>query len=74
MESAMLRAKSSYHVDIMQVFCSDAIQRIEANVKTTLAATPESKELWALLPAPHQFPHLNTVAARERIAKALLMV
>jgi alkylation response protein AidB-like acyl-CoA dehydrogenase len=74
MESAMLRAKSSYHVDIMQVFCSDAIQRIEANVKTTLAATPESKELWALLPAPNQFPHLNTVAARERIAKALLMV
>ena len=74
MESAMLRAKSSYHVDIMQVFCSDAIQRIEANVKTTLSATPESKELWALLPAPHQFPHLNTVAARERIAKALLMV
>jgi alkylation response protein AidB-like acyl-CoA dehydrogenase len=74
MESAMLRAKSSYHVDIMQVFCSDAIQRIEANVKTTLAATPESKELWALLPAPHQFPNLNTVAARERIAKALLMV
>ena len=72
MESAMLRTKSSYHVDIAQVFCSDAIQRIEANVKSTLSAIPEGRELWARLPAPQQFPHLNTVAARERIAKALV--
>ena len=72
MESAMLRTKSSYHRDITQVFCSDAIQRIEANMKSTLSAIPAGSELWARLPAQHQFPHLNTVAARERIAKALV--
>ena len=72
MESAMLRTKSSYHRDITQVFCSDAIQRIEANMKSTLSAIPAGSELWSRLPAQHQFPHLNTVAARERIAKALV--
>ena len=47
-------------------------QRIEANMKSTLSAIPAGRELWSRLPAQHQFPHLNTVAARERIAKALV--
>ena len=72
MESAILRTRSSYHSDMTQVFCSDALQRIEAKVKTTLSAIPEGRELWARLPANRQSANENTVAARERIAKALI--
>ena len=72
MESAILRATTSYHADLTQVFCSDAIQRIEANVKSTFSAIRETSELWARLSEQPQLPHQNTVAARQRIAKALV--
>jgi len=72
MESAILRATTSYHRDLTQVFCCDAIQRIEANVKSTLSAIPDGNELWSRLRAQPEFPLWNTVAARQRIAKALV--
>ena len=59
MESAMVRtqkagAPSSY-VDMTQVFCADAIQRIEATLKNIISATDGRGPL----------------AARQRIAKAI---
>ncbi|HEX7330395.1 MAG TPA: acyl-CoA dehydrogenase family protein [Pyrinomonadaceae bacterium] len=55
MESAILRTRKSgaplSYVDMTQVFCAGAIQRIEATVNNTIGA--------------------GTVAARQRIAKAL---
>ena len=72
MESAILRTTTSYHADLTEVFCCDAIQRIETNVRNTLSAIPETSELWARLPEQSQLPHQNTVAARQRIAKALV--
>ena len=71
MESAILRTTTSYHADLTQVFCSDALQRIEANARNTLSAIPDTGDLWSRLPEP-QLPHQNTVAARQRIAKALV--
>ena len=59
MESAILRTRksgaASSHVDMTQVFCADAIQRIEATVKNTISAIDGG----------------GTVAARQRIAKAI---
>jgi len=59
MESAILRAQksggASSFVDMTQVFCADAIQRIEATVKNTTSAMDGG----------------GTVAARHRIAKAI---
>ena len=74
MESAILRAKttSSYQVDITQVFCSDAMQRIEATVRSTLSAMPGGVEMSDLLAADPQFTPRTTVAARQRIAKPLI--
>jgi hypothetical protein len=72
MESAILRATTSYHVDIAQVFCSDAIQRIEAAMNNTLAAIAVDNELSTRWAAQPQFPHRNTVATRQRIAKGLV--
>jgi alkylation response protein AidB-like acyl-CoA dehydrogenase len=74
MESAILRAKttSSYQVDITQVFCSDAMQRIEATVRSTLSAMPGGVEISDLLTADPLFTPRTTVAARQRIAKPLI--
>ena len=72
MESAILRSTTSYHANLTQVFCCDAIQRIEANVRNTLSAIPGTSELWARFSEEPQLPHQNTVAARQRIAKALV--
>jgi alkylation response protein AidB-like acyl-CoA dehydrogenase len=59
MESAILRTRKSgapsSYVDMTQVFCADAIQRIEANVKNTVSAIDGG----------------GTVAARQRIIKAI---
>lgn len=75
MESAILRAEKvagdTWCLDVTQVFCSDAIQRIEAALKNTLAATAEGDALFALPPEP-PLPQRNTVASRQRIAKALV--
>jgi len=76
MESAILRtaklvagdSAAPYYLDITQVFCASAIQRIESTLKHTLIATGKDGEL--CMPAPPQ--QCNTIAARQRIAKALV--
>jgi len=65
MESAILRASTPHHVDMTQVFCADAIQRIEATLRNTVSAIGDPGELCGV--TPH-----STVAARQRIAKALV--
>ena len=81
MECAILRtqklaasgAVASWHVDMTRVFCSGAMQRIEAITKNILSAMTEENELGALLTAL-QFstqPATNTIAARQRIGKTL---
>lgn len=85
MESAILRAcklietdgeeAAARYIDMTRVFCNDALQRIEINAKNTLAAMAEGDELRTLLAALRRFTKLtpmNTVAARQRIAKVLI--
>jgi alkylation response protein AidB-like acyl-CoA dehydrogenase len=78
MESAILRTQklgngaASCYLDMTQVFCCDAIQRIEATVKNTISAIDDRDELSALLATPFRLSQWNTVAARQRIAKALV--
>jgi hypothetical protein len=58
-----------------RVFCNDAVERIEANAKNTLAAMTEGDELRTLLAALRRFTKLtplNTVAARQRIADEMI--
>jgi len=86
MESALLRAKkyaeangeeaATSHVDITQVFCNDAIQRVDMKARNTLAAIAEGDEGRTLLVALKRFTKnnspINTIAARQRIADALI--
>jgi alkylation response protein AidB-like acyl-CoA dehydrogenase len=83
METAILRAKklaekgsADRQVDMAQVFCNDAIQRVEAKAKNTLAAMSEGDELRTLLVALKRFTKnnspVNTIAARQRIADTLI--
>ena len=85
MESAILRAKKmaavqgeeaiSLHLDMTRVFCNDAVERIEADAKNTLAAMADGDELRTLLAALRRFTKMtpmNTVAARQRIANAMI--
>jgi alkylation response protein AidB-like acyl-CoA dehydrogenase len=83
METAILRAKklsekgnADRQIDMAQVFCNDAIQRIEAKAKNTLAALAEGDELRMLLVALKRFTKnnspANTIAARQRIADTLI--
>ncbi len=85
MESAILRAQklsaknnagAERYVDIAGVFCNDAIQRIEAKAKNTIAAMSEGDELRMLLAALRRFTKnnapVNTIAARQRIADTLI--
>jgi hypothetical protein len=85
MESAILRTKkmataqgeesAAHYVEITRVFCNDAIERIEAAAKNTLAAMAEGDELRTLLAALRRFTKMtpmNTVAARQSIAKAMI--
>jgi alkylation response protein AidB-like acyl-CoA dehydrogenase len=85
MESALIRAKkcvakqgeqaAARYVDMAQVFCNDAVQRIEARAKNTLAAITEGDDLRMLLAALRRFTKqtpINTVAARQRIAEPLI--
>src|SRR5882762_8616796 len=81
MESAILRTQklaasqgeeaAARYLDMTQVFCNDAVQRIESRAKNTLAAMAEGDELRTLLAALRRFTKqtpMNTVAARQRIA------
>ncbi|HEX7997436.1 MAG TPA: acyl-CoA dehydrogenase family protein [Pyrinomonadaceae bacterium] len=85
MESAILRAQklaasvgeeaAARYIDMTRVFCNDAVERIEANAKNTLAAMTEGDELRTLLAALRRFTKLtplNTVAARQRIADEMI--
>jgi alkylation response protein AidB-like acyl-CoA dehydrogenase len=83
METAILRAKklaekgnADRQVDMAQVFCNDAIQRVEAKAKNTLAALAEGDELRTMLVALKRFTKnnspANTIAARQRIADTLI--
>jgi alkylation response protein AidB-like acyl-CoA dehydrogenase len=85
MESTILRARklaatrgeesAARYLDMTRVFCNDAIGRIEASAKNTLAAMAEGDELRALLAAQRRFTKhtpINTVAARQEIAKVLI--
>ena len=58
-----------------RVFCNDAVERIEANAKNTLAAMSDGDELRTLLAALRRFTRMtpiNTVAGRQRIANAMI--
>jgi alkylation response protein AidB-like acyl-CoA dehydrogenase len=86
MESAVLRAKkiidskgeeaAARQIDIAAVFCNDAVQRVEMKARNTLAAIAEGDEGRTLLAALKRFTKnnfpVNTIAARQRIADALI--
>jgi len=85
MESAILRTQklavsegeeaAAMYIDITRVFCNDAVERIEARAKNTLAAMSEGDELRTLLAALRRFTKLtpmNTVMARQRIADVVI--
>ena len=85
METAILRARklaesqgenaAARYLDMTRVFCNDAVERIEAKAKNTLAGMSEGDELRTLLAALRRFTKLqpmNTIAARQRIADDLI--
>jgi alkylation response protein AidB-like acyl-CoA dehydrogenase len=86
METAILRAKkiatkdgeeaAGRYVDMASVYCNDAIQRVEAKAKNTIAAIAEGDEGRTMLVALKRFTKnnspVNTIAARQRIADVLI--
>jgi alkylation response protein AidB-like acyl-CoA dehydrogenase len=86
MESAILRTAkvaeargedaAARYVDMTQVFCNDAIQRVEMKARNTLAAIAEGDEARLLLTALKRFTKnnfpINTITARQRIAEVLI--
>ena len=85
METAILRARklvssqgeaaAERYLDMTRVFCNDAVERIEARAKNTLAGMSEGDELRTLLAALRRFTKLqpmNTIAARQRIAGEMI--
>src|SRR5215204_380319 len=85
METAILRARklaasqgenaAARYLDMTRVFCNDAVERIEAKAKNTLAGMSEGDELRTLLAALRRFTKLqpmNTIAARQRIADDMI--
>jgi hypothetical protein len=85
MESAILRAQklaaaqgpetATLQLDMARVFCNDAVGRVEAEARNTLAAISEGDELRTLLAALKRFTKhtpTNTVAARRSIADAMI--
>jgi alkylation response protein AidB-like acyl-CoA dehydrogenase len=84
METAVLRAKkiasrgidASKQIDMASVFCNDAMQKIEMIARNTIAAIAEGDEMKMLLVALKRFTKnsapVNTIAARQRIANALI--
>jgi alkylation response protein AidB-like acyl-CoA dehydrogenase len=85
MESAILRtrklaasqgeAAAARYIDMTRVFCNDAVERVEARAKNTLAGMAEGDELRTLLAALRRFTKLtpvNTIVARQRIADVMI--
>ncbi len=85
MESAILRTQklaaaqgedaAARYIDMTRVFCNDAVERIDARAKNTLAGMAEGDELRTLLAALRRFTKLtpvNTIAARQRIADVMI--
>jgi alkylation response protein AidB-like acyl-CoA dehydrogenase len=85
MESAILRAQklaaaqgeeaASRYLEMVRVFCNDAVGRVESEARNTLAAITEGDELRTLLAALKRFTKhtpANAVAARRSIADALI--
>ena len=86
METGILRAKkqaeskgeeaAARQIDMASVYCNDAIQRIDAKAKNTIAAMSEGDEGRTLLVALKRYTKnnspINTVAARQRIAGTLI--
>jgi alkylation response protein AidB-like acyl-CoA dehydrogenase len=83
METAVLRAKklaekgnADRQIDMAQVFCNDAIQKIEASAKNTIAGMLEGDEAKMLLVALKRYTKnnspINTIAARQRIAEVMI--
>jgi alkylation response protein AidB-like acyl-CoA dehydrogenase len=85
MESAILRTQklaasqgeeaAARYIDMTRVFCNDAVERIDARAKNTLAGMAEGDELRTLLAALRRFTKLtpvNTIAARQRIANVMI--
>jgi hypothetical protein len=83
METAVLRAKkaaekgaAAREIDMAQVFCNDAIQKIEASAKNTIAGMLEGDDAKMLLVALKRFTKnnspANTIAARQRIADVMI--
>jgi alkylation response protein AidB-like acyl-CoA dehydrogenase len=83
METAVLRAKkqaakgdAARQIDMAQVFCNDAIQKIEASAKNTIAGMLEGDEAKMLLVALKRYTKnnspINTIAARQRIADVMI--
>jgi alkylation response protein AidB-like acyl-CoA dehydrogenase len=84
-ESAILRtekliqsrgeASASLQIDATRTFTNDALQRIEMNARKALAAMTEGDELRTMLAVLRRltrFVPFDTVAARRRIAGALI--
>jgi alkylation response protein AidB-like acyl-CoA dehydrogenase len=85
MESAIMRAQklaaaqgteqAARYIDMTRVFCNDAVERIDANAKNTLAGMSEGDELRTMLAALRRFTKLtpmNTIAARREIADQMI--
>jgi alkylation response protein AidB-like acyl-CoA dehydrogenase len=86
METSIMRAQklaeadgeeaAARQIDMAAVFCNDAIQRVEANAKNTIAAVAEGDMMRTLLVALKRFTKnnspINTIAARQRIADVLI--
>ncbi|HEY0657808.1 MAG TPA: acyl-CoA dehydrogenase family protein [Pyrinomonadaceae bacterium] len=82
METAVLRAQKmaenggENQIVMAQVFCNDAIQRVEAKAKNTIAAIAEGDEGKMLTVALKRFTKnnspVNTIAARQKIADTLI--
>ena len=83
METAVLRAKkladkgnAENQILMAQVFCNDAIQKIEATSKNTIAGMLEGDEAKMLLVALKRFTKnnspINTITARQKIADVMI--
>jgi alkylation response protein AidB-like acyl-CoA dehydrogenase len=86
METAILRARkiadrkgadaAARYIDMASVFCNDASQRVEMSARNAISAITEGDEKRTLLVALKRFTKnsdpINTVAARQRIADAMI--